>query len=87
MALHRAFTGQRPYRRSLVAQTTVFSRVGSQHRLCRTRVGQQQRVQNLATVDTPEACAMQILTLWQDRNLEGLLPYMSEISVVKAVVR
>jgi len=30
---------------------------------------------------------MQILSLWQDRDLQGLLPYMSELSVVKAVVR
>lgn len=25
--------------------------------------------------------------IWQERQLEGLLPYLSEISVVKAVVR
>jgi hypothetical protein len=30
---------------------------------------------------------MQILSMWQDRDLEGLLPYMSELCVVKAVVR
>jgi hypothetical protein len=86
MALHRAFTGQRPCQQSLSARPTAVSCVGVQHRLCRIRVGQQQRVQS-ADTSTPEACAMQILAFWQDRNLEGLLPFMSEISVVKAVVR
>lgn len=41
----------------------------------------------MTLADTPEAAALAILRLWQNRNFEGLTPFMSELQVVKAVVR
>lgn len=88
MALHAAFKHQLSNHPLAAARANV-TLLRLPFSSCRARAGQQQRVQAASSVDTgtPEACAMQILQLWQDRNLEGLLPFLSELSVVKAVVR
>lgn len=93
MALHsRAFTQHRPTQHchslnSAVIRTTCRNSRAPLN-MCRTR-GAQSWVQSSSFADTstPEGCAMQILSMWQDCDLEGLLPYMSELCVVKAVVR
>lgn len=87
MALHAAFRQQlgkptvAPFKANVVLTRPL--------RLSRAQAGQQQRAPSPTSTDTaiPEACAMQILQLWQERKLEALLPFMSELAVVKAVVR
>jgi hypothetical protein len=88
MALNSVLTRQQ----QLLQHDVCFKHVNGSSvrprpRPCVARVSQQQQQQGAGSAGTAEHAAMQVLRLWQDRDLEGLLPYMSEIAVIKAVVR
>lgn len=97
MCASGAFTSRQPARHSLHGSHRVS--LLSRPLLSRCRAAssgqqqqrhQQQQMAGPAEAEgmgTAENCAMQVLTCWQNRNLEGLLPFMSELTVVQAVVR